>query len=388
MKLAFQLAYKNLVGAGLRTWLNVGVLAFSFIIIIFYNGLIDGWNEQAKRDSIAWEYGHGQLLHADYDPYDPFSILDGHGILDNKQVENLTPILIRQASIYPEGRMLSMSLKGIDANQSVLELPIQATKGSLAEIPAVMGRNMADAANLEEGDQVLLRWRDKGGTFDAANITVVKVFNTDVPTVDKGQIWIPIQKLWEMTELQGHATMYIANENYNPDENTSGWKFASQTELLKDISDIIATKKASGSIMYLLLLAIALLAIFDTQVLSVFRRQKEIGTYIALGMTRTQVVGLFTVEGSMYSILASVVGCILGLPLFYYLANAGIVLGNASASRDMGIVMSERIYPVFGVQLVVGTILLVVIAATIVSFLPSRKISKMDPVEALKGKLQ
>ena len=33
--------------------------------------------------------------------------------------------------------------------------------------------------------------------------------------------------------------------------------------------------------MYGLLLNIALLAIFDTQVLSIFRRQKEIGTYIA-----------------------------------------------------------------------------------------------------------
>ena len=42
MKLAFQLAYKNLMGAGLRTWLNVVVLSFAFVLIIFYNGLIDG----------------------------------------------------------------------------------------------------------------------------------------------------------------------------------------------------------------------------------------------------------------------------------------------------------------------------------------------------------
>jgi putative ABC transport system permease protein len=34
MKLAFKLAYKNLIGAGLCTWLNVLVLSFSFVIII------------------------------------------------------------------------------------------------------------------------------------------------------------------------------------------------------------------------------------------------------------------------------------------------------------------------------------------------------------------
>ena len=385
MKLAFQLAYKNLIGAGLRTWLNVGVLAFSFIIIIFYNGLIDGWNEQAKHDSIAWEFGEGKLLHADYDPFDPFTILDGHGVLENKQIKNLTPVLLRQASIYPDGRMLSVSLKGIDVNQTILDLPTAALKNSTANIPAIIGRNMADAANLKTGDNILLRWRDKGGTFDAAKATIVDIFETNVPTVDGGQVWIPIKKMWEMTDLENHATFYVANEKFQPSD-ILGWKYRSQKTLLSDLNEIIAMKKISGSIMYLLLLAIALLAIFDTQVLSVFRRQKEIGTYISLGMTRSQVVGLFTVEGSMYSIFAMILGTIIGIPLFAYLAKIGI--GMPAASRDMGIPLAERIYPVFGIQLVVGTILLVVIAATIVSFLPARKISKMNPVLALKGKLQ
>lgn len=385
MKLAFQLAYKNLVGAGLRTWLNVGVLAFSFIIIIFYNGLIDGWNEQAKHDSIAWEYGAGQLHHEDYDPFDPFSILEGHGILATNQYENITPILIRQASIYPEGRMLSVALKGIDTDQVILELPTSSLKNSTAKIPAILGRNMADAANLKKGDKILLRWRDKGGTFDAAKITVVDIFETNVPTVDAGQIWIPIDKLWGMTGLENHASLFVVNEKFQYQE-TPNWNFLSQENLLSDLNEIIAMKKMSGSIMYLLLLAIALLAIFDTQVLSVFRRQKEIGTYISLGMTRTQVVGLFTVEGSMYSLFAMLVGCIIGIPLFSYLAEIGI--GIPAASRDMGVPMADRIFPVFGAQLILGTIFLVVIAATIVSFLPARRIAKMNPVLALKGKLQ
>ena len=79
MKLAFQLAYKNLVGAGLRTWLNVAVLSFAFVLIIFFNGMMEGWNQQAKRDTTAWEYGNGHLLNENYDPFDPFSLQDGHG---------------------------------------------------------------------------------------------------------------------------------------------------------------------------------------------------------------------------------------------------------------------------------------------------------------------
>ena len=66
-----------------------------------------------------------------------------------------------------------------------------------------------------------------------------------------------------------------------------------------------------------------MLAIFDTMVLSIFRRQKEIGTYIALGYTRKEVVGLFTVEGAMYSIFAALVGAAYGLPFLAWQAKAG-----------------------------------------------------------------
>ncbi|MFB0908943.1 MAG: putative ABC transport system permease protein [Spirosomataceae bacterium] len=50
--------------------------------------------------------------------------------------------------------------------------------------------------------------------------------------------------------------------------------------------------------------------------------------------------------------------------------------------------IAARIFPVYGIGLVVGTVLLVVISATIISYLPARSISKLNPVNALKGKLQ
>ena len=385
MKLAFQLAYKNLMGAGLRTWLNVAILSFSFVIIIFFNGMIDGWNQQAKMDSINWEFGNGELLNAGYDPYDAFSLQDGHGKLPDDKDKNLTPVLISQASIYPQGRIMAVLLKGIDTSQNILALPTHLLEKNKAQIPAIIGTRMAASMNVKTGDEILLRWRDKNGTFDAASITIAGIFSTNVPTVDNGQIWIPIKKLWEMTGLNQQATLFIANKNYQP-ENIAGWNFKSQETLLKNINDIIAMKKVSGAIFYLLLLAIALLAIFDTQVLSIFRRQKEIGTYISLGMTRMQVVGLFTVEGSMYSLMAIIVGCIYGIPLFIYMTHAGIAVPQAT--QGMGIAISNKIFPVYGVALILGTIALVVISSTIVSYLPARKIANMDPVNALKGKLQ
>ena len=384
MKLAFQLAYRNLIGAGLRTWLNVIVLSFAFVIIIFFNGLMDGWNLQARQDTTAWEYGYGQLLNDAYDPFDPFTLDEGNAKMP-EEAKNLTPILIRQGSIYPNGRMISIVLKGINPDQIILKLPTEKLKNQTAAIPVIIGKRMAASAKLKVGDETILRWRDKNGTFDATNITIVAVFDSNVSTIDNGQVWLPMDVLQKMTGLDNHATLAIANKEY-VNQPIKGWHFESQNDLLKNLDEVVAMKKISGSILYLLLLAIALLAIFDTQVLSIFRRQKEIGTYISLGMTRQQVVGLFTLEGSLYSFLAMIVGCIYGIPLFIYLAKTGI--GMPQASQDMGMALAERIYPIFGVQLIVVTIALVTISATIVSYLPAKKISKMDPVAALKGKLQ
>ena len=383
MKLAFQLAFRNLIGAGLRTWLNVVVLSFAFVLIIFFNGLMDGWNLQAKKDTIEWEYGHGHLLSNTYDPLDPFTIQDGHKEIPKDA--NLTPVLVRQASIYPDGRMIPVALKGIDLNQNIVKIPTGSIKTSKDNFPAVIGKRMANSSKLQIGDQVLMRWRDKHGTFDATTITIVDIFDNNVSTVDNGQIWISIEKLWEITGLDNHATFLIASEGFSQ-QAPIGWNFKTQKDLSSTLDEIISTKKYSSAIMYLLLLAIALLAIFDTQVLSIFRRQKEIGTYISLGMTRWQVVGLFTVEGAVYSIMAMIVGSLYGVPLFIYMATNGISMPAATA--DMGISMAERIFPVYGIQLILITSLLVVISATIVSFLPAKKISKMDPVAALKGKLQ
>jgi ABC-type lipoprotein release transport system permease subunit len=147
---------------------------------------------------------------------------------------------------------------------------------------------------------------------------------------------------------------------------------------------IIQTKKAGGIIMEGLLLIIALIAIFDTQVLSIFRRQKEIGTYIALGLTRTQVVGIFTIEGAAHSILATILGAAYGIPLFVLLDKVGIPMKAAQATD---LALAESIFPYYSIGLIIVTIVMVVLSATIVSYLPARKISRMKPTDALKGKL-
>ncbi|MFN8206962.1 MAG: FtsX-like permease family protein [Bacteroidales bacterium] len=388
--ISLKLAIKNLLGAGLRTWLNVFVLSLAFVIIVFYNGMLDGWNRQAYNDTQNWETGSGQLWDPRYDPYDPYSLQDAHSTVSpaaerlvNEQV--LTPVLVTQATIYPGGRMQNILLKGIDPRQTILKLPTELLDTAGPSLPAIIGNRMAESCKLKQGDLVLIRWRDKNGTFDAREVMIAGIFNANVPSIDNGQVWISLDKLREMTGLPGSATYLVTGPSY-AGGNLETWQYHDLKYLLKEIDEVIQAKKGSARVIYLLLLCIALLAIFDTQVLSIFRRQKEIGTYIALGMTRLQVVKIFTVEGSMHSLLALILGALYGIPFLSFLQRVGIPMPKTADS--MGMSIADKIIPFYSLGMVISTILLVVISATIVSYFPARRISKMNPTDALKGKIQ
>lgn len=386
-----KLAFRNLMGAGLRTWLNVIVLSFAFIIIIWYKGLINGWDRQAQKDMIEWEFGGGQYWNKNYDPYDPFTLDESHAVIPAKmqkavKEKKLAPVLITQGKLYPEGREQSVFIKGIDVSQTAVNLPTDKLKVESHEIPAIIGKRLARNCKLEVGEVVTLRWRDKNGTFDAKEIKIAEIFYCNVPTVDMGHVWVSLENLQTMLQMPGEATKFITSNEDLEEIDAEGWIFKGHDYLLADMKKLIKAKSIGGSVFYIIIMFLAMLAIFDTQVLSIFRRQREIGTLIALGMTRGEVVRLFTAEGGMHSILAAVVGSIYGIPFLIHQAKTGWAM--AEGSDEFGISIADVIYPAYSVSLIVGTIIIVLVTTTIVSYLPSRKISKMKPTEALRGKLQ
>jgi ABC-type lipoprotein release transport system permease subunit len=97
-------------------------------------------------------------------------------------------------------------------------------------------------------------------------------------------------------------------------------------------------------------------------------------------------VKIFTVEGSAHSILAIILGALYGIPLLLYLQNKGIPIPKSVDS--IGLSISAKIIPAYSIEMIVTTTFLIVISATVVSYFPTRRILKMKPTDALKGKIQ
>ncbi|UCE05197.1 MAG: ABC transporter permease [bacterium] len=385
-----KLALRNLLGAGLRTWLNVIALSFSFVAIIFLQGLYNGMADQMEKETLNAQYAGGQYWQKDYDPYDPLTLEDAHGKVPGELQElveenKAAPILIRQASIYPNNRFQNALLKGITPGQTILSIPTSVLITDEETIPALIGSRMAKSTGLKIGDYVTVRWRDANGTFDADEVKIVEVMKTNVSDIDNGQLWIPIERMRKMTAMPDEATIVVLEKGSQFGGAIDNWNHKGLEFLMQDVRALFLSKSIGGSIFYLVLLLLAMLAIFDTQILSIFRRRKEMGTLMALGMTRSKLIQLFTLEGSMHAVLAAIVAAAYGIPLLMYVGSKGY--GLPEATDSYGLAIGNRIFPTYTVGLVIGTTLLVLIVTTIVSYLPTRKIAKLKPTDALRGKL-
>ena len=107
------------------------------------------------------------------------------------------------------------------------------------------------------------------------------------------------------------------------------------------------------------------------------------GTLMALGMTRSKIIQLFTLEGAMHAVLAAFVAAVYGIPLLMYVASTGY--GLPEATDSFGMAIGNRIFPTYSAGLIIGTTLLVLVVTTIVSYLPTRRIAKLKPTDALRG---
>lgn len=58
-----------------------------------------------------------------------------------------------------------------------------------------------------------------------------------------------------------------------------------------------------------------------------------------------------------------------------------------SSVDQAGLAIGDKILPYYSAGMILSSVLLVIISAAIVSYIPTRRISKMKPTDALRGKM-
>ncbi len=249
-----KIAIKNLLGAKLRTWLNVFVTAVSFFMIIFMSAMYDGMRAHAMQVSIDTEIAGGAFWHPKYDPTDPMTFEDAHGIppqpiIDLVDKDKAVPVLVSQASIYPNGRIMPVIMKGIAPEQAIVNMPTHALanhNGSF--IPVMIGSAMAKDAKLKLGDSFTIRWLDADRTYDADEGTVVHIMETENFKLDAGHIWVPIDVARSMLEMDNEATYVTFAKDIEPKTTIGEWIHRDVHFLIRDMEAMIKADEPNAAI--------------------------------------------------------------------------------------------------------------------------------------------
>jgi putative ABC transport system permease protein len=112
--------------------------------------------------------------------------------------------------------------------------------------------------------------------------------------------------------------------------------------------------------------ALALIGLYGALTYAVARRTREIGTRVALGASRRDIIGLILKDG----VVTSVCGLVAGI--------AGAAALSALASKQLAVPMSG------GLPAVVTLALVVLALAGVACYVPAARAARVDPLEALR----
>lgn len=104
---------------------------------------------------------------------------------------------------------------------------------------------------------------------------------------------------------------------------------------------------------------------------------------MAFGMSSNRIVGLFTLEGSLAAFSAVALAVILGVPFFSWFQSVGLDVSHLSESALP--VQDKILLDIRPLEVVYSTVIVVAVMV-LVSWIPTRKISRLDPTLALRGR--
>lgn len=382
------MAFKNFIRQGMRAWLNVLVTALILIAVVFALSLLNGFQAQALRNMASTDVAGGHYRVPGFDILEPTEWEDLTLPVPDKLARlphsDKAEVLVQQGQLFPNRRLFPVQLRGVEVEQTLLELPLEPLRRENPEvgpiIPVILGTKMAEKAHLSVGDTVVLKWRDRHGAVDALDVRVVDVVPLINPRIDEGVVWMRLDHLRAITDRPNEVTWVAVKE---PVGSIAGFEFQSVDALMSDLLTLLRHDRRNTRILWIILISLAAISVFNTQILSVFKRQKEIGTLMALGMTPERVVRLFTLEGSFAALLAMVAAVILGVPFFTWFQGVGFDVSHLS---ETGFPVREKIFLDIRPWEVITSTLVTVSIVIAVAWAPVKKIVRLDPTQALRGR--
>lgn len=407
LKLAFRNVFRNRV----RSLITLAAIAFGCISLIIAGGFFEDTFMQMREAYIHGHLGHIQVYKKGYlekGNTRPFDYMIEHPekvkelIASVDHVRFITPRISFSGLLSTGENTISILGQGVDP---IGEKTIGIIEGASAGVAieagenlssddmynVVIGTGLAKAMGSKVGDFIILVSNTVGGALNALDMKVKGVFFTASKEFDDRALRMPITAAQALLRTDGVQTLVVLldkTEHTDTVKNSLMDLFKNKNLDLElkpwyEMADFYnKTVELYGRQFFVLKLIIAIivvLSIFNTINMSVWERAREIGTIMALGSKRYEVLKLFLLEGLILGILGGLLGIIVGTGLAYVISFIGIPMPPPPGA-NINWVAHIRVVP----KLLFSSFLIALISSLLSSFYPAFKASRLVIADALR----
>ncbi len=251
-----------------------------------------------------------------------------------------------------------------------------------------LSEGLLQRLDVKLGDTVALLTNDHDGVLNAAEVKADGGFATvGLNAQEKKVALLPLPVAQELLRMPGRATEIAVGiddmrnleqvkadlqKELGPDYEVSTWH-----DVASFVDEIIKGQNGALSIIFFIFAFVALLGIANTMLMSVRERTREIGTMMAVGVRRRQILSLFLVEAALIGFAGASLGLYYGGTFVAYWGTKGMSIRMAGQSANL--LINPFITPAFCAQVFIGAAL----GAALAALLPALLASRLRPVEEL-----
>lgn len=236
--------------------------------------------------------------------------------------------------------------------------------------------------------QAALLAPDRDGALNGANVVLGGVYGMGSPG-DKRVGLVPLKTAQQLLRMEGEITEYAIRVEPLSEATRvraelqqalgDGYEVHTWDEIFPFMKELMGTQDFIFGIVTRIFLLVVLLGIVNAMLMSVLERVREIGTMLAVGMKRRQIVSLFLLEGMALGFIGGVIGLAFGAAVTAWAGHVGIELPAPGAT------VSAMLRPTITARYLIEALVQAVLGATIAALWPAFRASALRPVEALQS---
>ncbi|MDP1825260.1 MAG: FtsX-like permease family protein [Archangium sp.] len=396
---------RNVFRAKARSAITVGALFFGVTMSLLLSGFVMGVGESLVAEAIESRVGAIQVHRTGYFEKRDRQPLALHltrdpaveaKLLATPNVKALTPRITFNGLLTNGSRGTIAIITAVDPDTVHDALPkvdlyLEGTPLAPGDRNgAHVGLELNRALALKPGVPLMLQAQGLGGRDNALDLEPRGILAGQNPMEGKRAVTVPLAFAQSLLGMENKVTEYvIAVKDVNLIDPTAaalrvelGPEFEVQTweQLRPALRDARLLQRAVLGGVSLVFLLIALFGVANTLLMSVLERTREIGTLLAVGMTRSMVARLFMLEAFLQAALGAVVGLGLAVLLIELARSGGGVTVSMGAGQGYFRMMPTLLPAV--PFIVVGS---ACIGSVLAAVSPALRAARMRPVEALSS---